>query len=212
MENDKNAELKEILAKQKVEREKNQKPKQENISIAKAEKFRAKQEQFKKEFENKKQNDPNFRDYDENPLIIQSYEKYIVSILFFSNLLITGSICVILRNIYTNSFNSYEYMLGIILALCIIIGMFVYHNSSCIGHKIKFTNQHIEFIDNGKLKRKCNIAVDELVKPFGQDYISSRIITYVLIALFIFLTIISYGIFAIIIAIFYLVNIVIKIA
>ena len=43
MENDKNAELREILRKRKAEREKNQKSKQENISFTETGNFREKQ-------------------------------------------------------------------------------------------------------------------------------------------------------------------------
>ena len=71
MGNHKNAELKEILLKRKAKREQNSKPKIENISITKAEKFRAKKEL---ELELQKRNNPNFRDYDKEPLIIKCYD------------------------------------------------------------------------------------------------------------------------------------------
>ncbi|MBR4141001.1 MAG: hypothetical protein IKR42_04405 [Campylobacter sp.] len=52
------------------------------IKIQKAQTKEAKYQQW---LENKKQTDPNFRDYDENPLIIKSYEKFFVLTLNFSS-------------------------------------------------------------------------------------------------------------------------------
>ncbi|MBQ9876225.1 MAG: hypothetical protein IJM31_03975 [Campylobacter sp.] len=213
MGNHKNAELKEILLKRKAEREKNQKPKQEDITISEADKFREKQkikqEQFKKEIELKKQNDPNFRDYDENPLIIKSYERYIVAIFLLSNWWLTTSICVMFYNIYKKNSNNVEYIYLFAMTLCLIVGMFLYDKFRLAGHKIKFTNQYIEFIDNGKSKRKCDIVVDEIVRPFYQSYCKTILTPIVYIIIFI-ASIKTYGLAFVVILICYLSNIVVK--
>lgn len=70
------------LNNEKIMREKaEQMTKNAEMKIQKAQTKEAKYQQW---LENKKQNDPNFRDYDENPLIIKSYEKFFVLTLTFS--------------------------------------------------------------------------------------------------------------------------------
>ena len=164
MENDKNAELKEILAKRKVEREKNQKPKQENISITKAEKFRAEKEKM---IEQEKKNNPNFRDYDENPLIINCYDEIFIIVLPLLSLLLGILLLIVFYEIYARA----ELNIKIcIIYLCIYFGCLVIkcliHNKYFFDYKIKFTNNYIDFIHNGKVKKSCPVIKDELARPF----------------------------------------------
>lgn len=45
---------------------------------AKIQQAQIKEQKYQQWLENQKKNNPNFRDYDENPLIIQSYEEFFV--------------------------------------------------------------------------------------------------------------------------------------
>lgn len=52
---------------------------------AKIQQAQIKEQKYQQWLENQKQNNPNFRDYDENPLIIQSYEEFFVLTLLSSS-------------------------------------------------------------------------------------------------------------------------------
>ena len=54
---------------------------------AKNQQAQIKEHKYQQWLENQKKNNPNFRYYDENPLIIQSYEEFFVLTLFVSSFL-----------------------------------------------------------------------------------------------------------------------------
>ena len=199
MENDKNAELREILRKRKAQREKNQKLKQENISFTEtgnfrekqiekqenitnsktdklrkeqAEKQAEKQEQYKKEIELKKQADPNFRDYDENPLVINCYDEIFLLTLqifvFMPALYLLMYFCLAFGIINEGWSQSEKVLHNTVV--CILIGYVMIvclaHDKYFYNYKIKFTNNHIYFIHNGKIKKSCPVIKDELIRPF----------------------------------------------
>lgn len=194
MGNHKNAELKEILLKRKAEREKNQKLKQENISFTETGNFREKQiekqenitnsktdklrkeqaekqEQYKKEIELKKQADPNFRDYDENPLIINCYDEIFLLTLYMFDfvlaILLLQYFCSIF-GIFDSPTQSEKTLFDILTCIAIGYVMIVClaHNKYFYNYKIKFTNNHIYFIHNGKVKKSSPVTKDELIRPF----------------------------------------------
>ena len=198
MGNHKNAELREILRKHKAERERNQKLKQENIIFTETVNFREKQiekqenitnsktdklrkeqakkqaekqEQYKKEIELKKQADPNFRDYDENPLIINCYDEIFLLTLYMFDfvlaILLLQYFCSIF-GIFDSPTQSEKTLFDILTCIAIGYVMIVClaHDKYFYNYKIKFTNNHIYFIHNGKIKESCPVIKDELIRPF----------------------------------------------
>lgn len=65
---------------------------------AKIQQAQIKEQKYQQWLENQKQNNPNFRDYDENPLIIQSYEEFFVLTLLSSSFIS----CLILFGLLEN--------------------------------------------------------------------------------------------------------------
>jgi len=66
---------------------------------AKIQQAQIKEQKYQQWLENQKQNNPNFRDYDENPLIIQSYEEFFVSTLWTSSFLFCSIFSGILQEL-----------------------------------------------------------------------------------------------------------------
>ena len=200
LKNDKNAELREILRKRKAQKESsintnsnlqensNATIKQDRIyfknefekrayKATKQAEFKLKQSQIEKEqyrqvLETKKQNNPNFRDYDENPLIINCYDEIFlltlqifVSILALYLLLYFCLICGIVNEEWSQSEKVVQVMLTCILVGYITI-ICIVHSKYFSDYKIKFTNNYIYFIHNGKIKKSCPVIKDELVRPF----------------------------------------------
>ena len=148
---------------EKIMREKaEQMTKKAEMKIQQAKEKEAKYQQW---LENKKQTDPNFRDYDENPLIIQSYEEFFVLTLWISSFVFAGIFAGILNELRWGKVPRELLCLSLIpisyIVIVAILQKFKFKN-----HKIKFTNHHIEFYDYGKLKRKCKIVEDELGRTF----------------------------------------------
>ena len=65
---------------------------------AKIQQAQIKEQKYQQWLENQKQNNPNFRDYDENPLILQSYEEFFVLTLLGSSFIS----CLILFGLLEN--------------------------------------------------------------------------------------------------------------
>lgn len=192
MGNHKNAELKEILLKRKAKREQNAKLKLENISITKAEKFRAKKEL---ELELQKRNNPNFRDYDKEPLIIKCYDDIfwfygLISAPFIFSLFL----CAIFSEMYSGDLTLRKIIAVIIVPLLWIIYIYIKHKSFR-DYKIKFTNMYIEFIHKGKIRKSCPVVENELIKPFftfAYNDNNDKIFLILLSYIFKFLTIVIF--------------------
>lgn len=122
---------------------------------------------YQKELEIKKKNNPNFRDYDENPLIIKSYEKFFVLTLFLSSLMFSGVFYWFVKDLYDGVDLQYSncWKFGIFPTIYIIV-VAIFQKFKYKNHTIKFTNRYIEFYDNTKLKRRCEIIYGELARPF----------------------------------------------
>ena len=187
MENDKNAELREILRKRKAQKESsintysnlqensNATVKQDRIyfknefekrayKATKQAEFKLKQSQIEKEqhrqtLEAKKQTDPNFRDYDENPLVINCYDEIFLLTLqifvFMPALYLLMYFCLAFGIINEGWSQSEKVLHNTVV--CILIGYVMIvclaHDKYFYNYKIKFTNNHIYFIHNGKIKK-----------------------------------------------------------
>lgn len=126
---------------------------------------RIKEDKFQEELKIKKKNDPNFRDYDKEPLIIQSYEKFFVLTLLVSSFIFAGIFAGILNELRWREVPRELLWLSLIPMSYIIIVAF-FQKFKFKNHKIKFTNHYIEFYDYEKSKRQCKIIKDELARPF----------------------------------------------
>ncbi|MBR4141701.1 MAG: hypothetical protein IKR42_07970, partial [Campylobacter sp.] len=80
---------------------------------AKIQKAQIKEQKYQQDLEFQKKNNPNFRDYDENPLIIQSYEEFFVLVMFMSSLMLSGMFFYICKDLYKGfSISINEYISG----------------------------------------------------------------------------------------------------
>ncbi|MDA3056116.1 MULTISPECIES: hypothetical protein [unclassified Campylobacter] len=132
---------------------------------AKIQKAQLKEQKYQQDLEFQKKNNPNFRDYDKDPLIIQSYEEFFVLSLFMPSGILSAYFYELLEDFY--KFNSVSFnIIWLIIPLAWILIAYLFQKTHFSKHKIKFTNQYIEFIDNGKLKKQCEIIENKLVKPF----------------------------------------------
>ncbi|MDA3076661.1 CCDC34 family protein [Campylobacter sp. JMF_04 NA10] len=148
---------------EKIMREKaEQMTKKAEMKIQQAKEKETKYQQWLK---NKKQTDPNFRDYDANPLIIQSYEEFFVFSLFVPSLMISGIFYNLFEKLYLANSGNLDIWL-ILFPICWISIIFMFQKTHFSHHKIKFTNRYIEFYDYGKLKRRCEIVENKMAKPF----------------------------------------------
>ena len=132
---------------------------------AKIQQAQIKEQKYQQWLENQKQNNPNFRDYDENPLIIQSYEEFFVSTLWTSSFLFCSIFSGILQELRRGEIPQ-EFLWISLIPITFIIIVAFFQKFKFKNHKIKFTNRYIEFYDYGKLKRKCKIVKDELGRTF----------------------------------------------
>ncbi|MDA3052796.1 CCDC34 family protein [Campylobacter sp. JMF_01 NE2] len=175
---------------EKIMREKaEQMTKKAEMKIQQAKEKEVKYQQWLK---NKKQTDPNFRDYDENPLIIQSYEEFFVLTLLVSSFIFAGIFSGILEELRWREVPQELLWLSLIPVSYIVI-VAILQKFKFKNHKIKFTNHHIEFYDYGKLKRKCKISNDELARPFFAQCTINKSKSDILFDLFIiFLIILSF--------------------
>lgn len=132
---------------------------------AKIQQAQIKEQKYQQWLENQKQNNPNFRDYDENPLILQSYEEFFVLTLLGSSFIFACILAGILNELRWREVPRELLWLSLIPMSYIII-VAIFQKFKFKNHKIKFTNRYIEFYDYGKLKRQCKILEDELGRTF----------------------------------------------
>lgn len=181
---------------------------------AKIQQAQIKEQKYQQWLENQKQNNPNFRDYDENPLIIQSYEEFFVLTLLVSSFLFACILAGMLNELCWREVPRELLWLSLIPMGYIII-VAIFQKFKFKNHKIKFTNRCIEFYDYGKLKRQCKILEDELARPFFTQCTMKKSIPDIFFDLFMILLIIlsflSSGILEMYFLIsFYLANLILK--
>jgi len=165
LEKDKNTDLK--INFEKLKQKAEQIRKKSEIKITN---FESKKE---KELELQKRNNPNFRDYDKDPLIIKCYDE-IFWLLGMGNMVvwILGAyLLYILIELYSGNFFSKinEFIIVGFLPVGYTIAAFIIHKNYFSDYKIKFTNMYIEFIHKGKIRKSCPIEIDQLEKPFFAD-------------------------------------------
>jgi len=182
---------------------------------AKIQQAQIKEQKYQQWLENQKQNNPNFRNYDENPLIIQSYEEFFVLTLLVSSFLFACILAGILNELRWREVPQELLWLSLIPMSYIII-VAIFQKFKFKNHKIKFTNSYIEFYDYGKLKRQCKILEDELARPFFTECTMKKskfdILFNLFILLVIILTFLSAGILETMYFLisFYLANLILK--
>ena len=125
---------------------------------AKIQQAQIKEQKYQQWLENQKQNNPNFRDYDENPLIIQSYEEFFVLTLLSSSFISCLILFGLLENLWDyGTIEDKVFFWFSLIPITYIVIVAIFQKFKFKNHKIKFTNRYIEFYDYGKLKRQCKI-------------------------------------------------------
>ena len=181
---------------------------------AKIQQAQIKEQKYQQWLENQKKNNPNFRDYDENPLIIQSYEEFFVLTLLVSSSLFACILAGMLNELRWREVPR-ELLWSSLIPMGYIIIVAIFQKFKFKNHKIKFTNRYIEFYDYRKLKRQCKILEDELARPFFTQCTMKKSIPDIFFDLFMILLIIlsflSSGILEMYFLIsFYLANLILK--
>ena len=101
------------------------------------------------------------RDYDKEPIVIKSYERFFVCVIYFVPLAFSGLFVSLV--FYDEKANYFE-IAAVIFVLTIIVYIFT---AARTKHEIRLTNRYIEFVDNGTLKRRCRIDEEELSLSFA---------------------------------------------
>ena len=107
------------------------------------------------------------RDYDKDPIIIKNYEKFFVYAHLLVFLQVSGLLIsfiwdiVDFGHIYVD-----DYLEACIMILLISVITYIF---TAIRNKreIRFTDQYIEFLDKGVVKRQCDVDKDKLCKNFS---------------------------------------------
>ena len=138
-------------------------------------------------------NNPNFRDYDENPLIIKNYEILYQQLIFICPLIFSLVVAFNVLMIFdSGAFEIQSIIFGIFL-LSVLIVLF-FNNDKSKNNLIYFKNDFIEFIDNGISKKtsddsNLNKFICKSVSEFGLENekinFDTKIVFYFLGAIFI---------------------------
>ncbi|MDA3056319.1 MULTISPECIES: hypothetical protein [unclassified Campylobacter] len=161
--------LKEFAKRKKEQEEFAKKARQSSLKLeAKmqklAPKIEEKEAKYQQDLEFQKKNNPNFRDYDENPLIIKNYERFFVLSSYLICLCVGGVCCVIFRDMffYGRPFKFEPLSMVVVFYFAFVYLWVVKLNS----FEIVFANRFIQFVDNGVVKRQIEISLEELSKPY----------------------------------------------
>ena len=177
---------------------------------AKMQQAQLKEQKYQQELELQKKNNPNFRDYDKEPLIIQSYEEFFVLTLRISSCFFAGIFAGILNELRWGKVPR-ELLWFSLIPITFIIIVAIFQKFKFKNHKIKFTNHNIEFYDYGKLKRKCKIAEDELGRTFfANSCVKTETYHIIVYFIVIFILIIDGSKLLLPLILFYLVNLMFK--
>ena len=145
------------------------------------------------------------RDYDKDPIIIKNYEKFFVYARLFIILPVSGLPLLLIRDIIDFGYiNTYEYLLSCMALLLIAVITYIF---TAIRNKreIRFTNQYIEFLDKGVVKRQCKVEKDKLCKNFSTQ--NFRTPSFIVLVIF---CVGSLGFFFVFLLCMYVANIFIK--
>ena len=147
----------------------------------------------------------NARNYDKDPIIIKNYEKFFVYAHLLVFLPVSGMPLFFIRDIIDLGYiDKVDYLTTSIAILLIAV---ITYNFTAIRNKreIRFTDQYIEFLDKGVVKRQCKVEKDKLCKNFStQNFSTSWFIAGIILCIG------SLGIILVILFFMYVVNIFIK--
>lgn len=145
------------------------------------------------------------RDYDKDPIIIKNYEKFFVYAHIFVFLPVSGMPLFFIRDIIDLGYiDKVDYLTTSIAILLIAVITYIF---TAIRNKgeIRFTDQYIEFLDKGVVKRQCKVEKDKLCKNFStQNFSTSWFIAGIIFCIG------SLGIILVILFFMYVANIFIK--
>ena len=145
------------------------------------------------------------RDYDKDPIIIKNYEKFFVYAHIFVFLPVSGMPLFFIRDIIDLGYiDKVDYLTTSIAILLIAVITYIF---TAIRNKgeIRFTDQYIEFLDKGVVKRQCKVKKDKLCKNFStQNFSTSWFIAGIIFCIG------SLGIILVILFFMYVANIFIK--
>ena len=147
----------------------------------------------------------NARNYDKDPIIIKNYEKFFVYAHLLVFLQVSGLLLsfiwdiVDFGHIYVD-----DYLEACIMILLIAVITYIF---TAIRNKreIRFTDQYIEFLDKGIVKRQCKVEKDKLCKNFSTQ--NFRTPSFIVLIIF---CVGSLGFFFVFLLCMYVANIFIK--
>lgn len=147
----------------------------------------------------------NVRNYDKDPIVIKNYEKFFVYAHLLVFLPVSGMPLFFIRDIIDLGYiDKVDYLTTSIAILLIAV---ITYNFTAIRNKreIRFTDQYIEFLDKGVVKRQCKVEKDKLCKNFStQNFRTSFFIVLVIFCVG------SLGFFFVFLLCMYVANIFIK--
>ena len=145
------------------------------------------------------------RDYDKEPIIIKNYEKFFVYARLFIILPTSGLPLFLIRDIIDFGYiNTYEYLLSCMALLLIAVITYIF---TVIRNKreIRFTDQYIEFLDKGVVKRQCKVEEEVLRRNFStENFRTSSFIVLVVLCVG------SLGLFLVALIFMYITNMLLK--
>ena len=148
----------------------------------------------------------NARDYDKEPIIIKNYEKFFVYARLFIILPVSGLPLLLIRDIIDFGYiNTYEYLPSCMALLLIAVITYIF---TAIRNKreIRFTDQYIEFLDKGVVKRQCKVAEEALRRNFStENFRASSFIVLVVLCIG------SLGLFLVALIFMYIINMLLKV-
>ena len=147
----------------------------------------------------------NVRNYDKDPIVIKNYEKFFVYAHLLVFLQVSGLLIsfiwdiVDFGHIYVD-----DYLEACIMILLIAVITYIF---TAIRNKreIRFTDQYIEFLDKGVVKRQCKVEKDKLCKNFSTQ--NFRTPSFIVLVIF---CVGSLGFFLVFLLCMYMANIFIK--
>ena len=107
------------------------------------------------------------RDYDKEPLVIKSYERFFAYTIFFVPMMLAGLFIYLFTDY--GAYTSKEEYISLASVISAVTAVVYFFTAVRAKHEVKFTNKHIEFISNGIVKRRCWIDKEELGLCFTLD-------------------------------------------
>ena len=147
----------------------------------------------------------NVRNYDKDPIVIKNYEKFFVYAHLLVFLQVSGLLIsfiwdiVDFGHIYVD-----DYLEACIMILLISVITYIF---TAIRNKreIRFTNQYIEFLDKGIVKRQCKVKEEVLRRNFStENFRASSFIVLVVLCVG------SLGLFLVALIFMYITNMLLK--